>query len=355
MDQFSSTTLTSSRKRGKHLTLDERGMIQALHRENKSLREIARAVGCSYTTVHYELKRGTPQRRSNKGPHPVYTAKRGQKAYEANRKRSKRPYKIDDPAYKPYLHWVADSVRNDRKWSLDACAGHARLHNLFDGHTVCTKTLYNMLRLGKLPLTLFDVPQLLGRRRHGKGGHRKNKRVLGDSIEIRPKNVEKRAEIGHWEFDTVVGKRDGKESVVLTCLERSTRMYRLKKIASKDSGPVIEAMKEFRQELGENFSKVFKTITADNGSEFAELSQIKEWGTGVYFTHPFSSWEKGSNERHNGLLRRFIPKGKSIDNYSAEDVMHFSDQINGLPRKILDYHTPEELFEEFLDEVYTEQ
>lgn len=98
---------------------------------------------------------------------------------------------------------------------------------------------------------------------------------------------------------------------------------------------------------------MFKTITSDNRSEFAELSQIEnDTSIKIYFAHPYSSWERGSNERHNGLLRRFIRKGKRMDNYSCEDIMFIADWCNSLPRKILGYKTPDELFGLELDKIY---
>ena len=92
--------------------------------------------------------------------------------------------------------------------------------------------------------------------------------------------------------------------------------------------------------------------TPDNGSEFASLASLSAVNTSVYFTHPYSSFERGTNERHNGLLRRFIPKGKRISDYSLDAIQRIEDWINGLPRRILGYKTPEELFEAELDVVY---
>ncbi|MDK0957070.1 IS30 family transposase, partial [Clostridium perfringens] len=101
------------------------------------------------------------------------------------------------------------------------------------------------------------------------------------------------------------------------------------------------------------FSEVFKSITADNGSEFADLSEFElKTKTKVYFTHPYSSFEKGINERHNGLIRRFIPKGKRISDYLLETISFIENWMNTLPRKLLNYKTPEELFEIHLDEIY---
>ena len=115
---------------------------------------------------------------------------------------------------------------------------------------------------------------------------------------------------------------------------------------------VDEALDELFATFGDKYLEVFKTITSDNGSEFANLSRLEEKGIGIYFTHPYTSCEKGTVECHNRMLRRFIPKGKSIDDYSADEIMIFADIMNALPRKLLGYHTPEELFDAELDRIY---
>lgn len=139
-------------------------MIQALHKKGMSLRGIAKSVGCAHTTIYYELKRGTPPRKSKRGRIPGYTAKRGQEAYAANRKRSKRPCKIDRDDCEPFIQWMCERIRKDR-WSIDGCVGAARLMKSFPGRTIpCTKTLYNMLLANKLPLSLFNTTTPLIRR-----------------------------------------------------------------------------------------------------------------------------------------------------------------------------------------------
>ena len=90
----------------------------------------------------------------------------------------------------------------------------------------------------------------------------------------------------------------------------------------------------------------------DNGSEFSAFSQVENWDCAVYFAHPYTSWERPQNERHNGLFRTFVPKGVSIEAFSAEYILAAADELNGRPRKKLGYRTPEELFDEFLDSVY---
>ena len=236
---------------------------------------------------------------------------------------------------------------------MDGCVGAARLMKSFPEGTIpCTKTLYNMLWANKLPLSLFDLPHALGRKKHRKW-NRKNKRMLGRSIEERPAIAAAGTEIGHWEVDTVVGRRQGREAVIFTAVEKVLREFIAIRVPGRTSAGVEVAMTKLREEFGdEKFSKVFKTMTADNGPEFETFSQYEQLGTKIYFTHPYSSWERPQNERHNGLLRDYIPKGTSIECYSDEDVLSIADELNQRPRRILGYHTPAELFDHFLDEVY---
>lgn len=337
------------RKRGQHLQREDRGAIQHLKRLGYSNRAIAREIGCAPTTISNELRRGTPPRRSNKGRAPGYSAKRGHAVYHANRTRSHKPHKLNYGG--AFAAWVVKQVREYR-WSLDACVGYARLHGLFSvSELVCTKTLYNELWAGRLPLTLFELPEVLKRRKH-KGKNPQNKRILGNSIELRPEIAAQREEEGHWEGDTVVGLRSGKESVVLTLIEKKTENYLAIRIPGKTSAAVMAAMKVLRDEYGDRFGQVFKTITVDNGSEFADFAQVAQWGPEVYFAHPYTSWERPQNERHNGLFRQYVPKGVSIEKFSDEEILAFADELNGRPRRKLGYRTPEELFEAFLDKLY---
>ena len=136
-----------------------------------------------------------------------------------------------------------------------------------------------------------------------------------------------------------------KDHALMTLLERTTRYYKVIRLPDKSAQSVMNAFSALKSEYGERFSSVFKTITTDNGSEFSRLTELEqESETKVYFTHPYSSYEKGSNERHNGLLRHFFPKGKRIDSFSDEDISDAENWINSMPRKILQYKTPKTLF-----------
>ena len=217
---------------------------------------------------------------------------------------------------------------------------------------VCTHTLYNEVWAGNLDLSVTELPEALKRKKHKASKPRENKKNYGNGIAKRPEIAALRIEEGHWEGDTVVGKKAGKEAVILSMLEKKTENYIAIQIPSKDTDSVLHAMQMLKNEYGEKFSQVFKTITVDNGSEFSGFAQVENWGSQVYFAHPYTSWERPQNERHNGLFRAFVPKGVSIESFSPEYILAAADELNGRPRKKLGYRTPEELFESFLDSVY---
>jgi IS30 family transposase len=184
---------------------------------------------------------------------------------------------------------------------------------------VCTCTLYNMVWAGLLPITPTELPEAL-KRKSKNHKDREHKRKYGQSISNRPEIAALRIEEGHWEGDTVVGKRAGKEAVVLSLLEKKTETYLALRIPAKTSEAVMEAMTALHNEYGDHFAEVFKTITVDNGSEF--LTSLRWKIGGLRSTSPIrTSWERPQNERHNGLFRAFVPKGVSIEQYSDEDIL----------------------------------
>ena len=270
--------------------------------------------------------------------------------YKANRKHSRKHHRICRCAH--FLRWVVKQFK-EHKWSLDSCVGYARLHGLFPAdEMVCTRTLYNEVWAGNLDLSVTELPEAMKRKQHKDSKPREHKKSFGTDISQRPEIAALRIEEGHWEGDTVVGKRAGKEAVVLSLLEKKTENYIAIQIPGKDADSVLNAMQSLREEFGDKFSQVFKTITVDNGSEFSTFSLVENWGSAVYFAHPYTSWERPQNERHNGLFRAFVPKGASIESFSPEYILSAADELNGRPRKKLGYRTPEELFDEFLDSVY---
>lgn len=334
-------------RKGQHLTSEERHEIEVRLKDGWSIYKIAKHLSRAYNTIKNEVERGTVLLYNGKVSR--YKSDVGKTVYLEHRQSSRRNYRALETAN--FLRYVVKQFQ-ERNWSLDACVGYAREQELFPAdEMVCTKTLYNYVDLGLLPIKNMDLPEKLSRNTKA-SKVRENKKNLGKSIEERPKDINSREEFGHWEIDSVLGKQDKNEPAVMTLVERKLRECLWLKVTDHSAEAVNKALTELFQLFGSKYTQVFKTITADNGSEFADLSQIEKEGIGVYFTHPFSSFEKGTNERHNRLLRRFIPKGKRISDYSAEDILFFADIVNNLPRKILGYHTPEELFEQELDRIY---
>ena len=183
MDCQDYITESVERKKGQHLQREERGTIQALKRQGLSNRAIARAIGCSPTTVGNELKRGTPPRKSDKGRKSGYSARRGEAAYKENRKRSRKPHRICHCTR--FIRWVTEQVR-EHKWSLDACVGYARLHGLFPAEEmVCTHTLYNEVWAGSLDLSVTELPEAMKRKRHKASKPREHKKCFGTDISPR--------------------------------------------------------------------------------------------------------------------------------------------------------------------------
>lgn len=134
---------------------------------------------------------------------------------------------------------------------------------------------------------------------------------MGRSTEKRPEAVDPREVFGHWKIDEVIGQKPDKDKVLLTMVERKTQKLCVLRLPDKSSQTVMDAFQRIQNELGEAFPKVFRSITADNGSENTLLAGIESaTGTPVYFTHPYTSCEKGTIENHNGLIRRSYQRAR---------------------------------------------
>lgn len=230
------------------------------------------------------------------------------------------------------------------KYSPDAVCGRQKLLKKFPT-ILSTKTIYNYIDLGLLRVKNLDL-LLKVKLKSKKRRCRRNKKILGTSIEERPQIINKRLEFGHWEIDTVVGLRKAGE-VLLTLDERRTRKRYITKIASKTSQAVKAGLDRIVKCFGSKSSSVFKSITADNGSEFSSLAADLKGKVNVYFAHPYSPGERGTNEKQNSLVRS-IPKGKDIAKVSDYAIKKVESWINELPRKMFNYHFPQELFDKQL-------
>ena len=185
---------------------------------------------------------------------------------------------------------------------------------------VCTKTLYNYLHKGVLGIKAIDLP-LVVRRSQRKSISRKYKRELGKSIELRDPTIETREEFGHWELDTVRGTKDKTDHVLISLLERKSRLYVALRCPSARATDVKETLHAWLNTFKDvNLACLCKTITADNGLEFSEISDLEIETLSIYFARPYSARKRGANARHNGLFHRCIPKGMPIKFVSEETI-----------------------------------
>lgn len=175
---------------------------------------------------------------------------------------------------------------------------------------------------------------------------RKHKRALGKSIDERPANIDERTEFGHWEPDRVRGIKDKEDDILLTLVERKSHLYVVLRCASAKDVDVKETLKEYLFSVQSELPlhKVCRTITADNGREFVSISELKALGIQVYYAHLYSAWERGSNDRHSGSLRRCIPNGTPIKSVPESVLKHSVAWCNTLSRKILGYESPLDTF-----------
>lgn len=340
---------TESRK-GKYLTEKERYRIEVLLEENKRPIDIAKRLGRDRRTIEREISRGTVRMlRSDLTYYNKYCADTAERKYRNNAKNKGPTAKIahDDKL----TRHIENKIVKD-KYSPGAVIGEIKAKGLDFKTSICTKTLYNYIDKGIFKnITNKNLPVKKNKK---KGSYKKikiaHKNLKGTSIEERPASIDTREEYGHWEMDCVVGKRKGKGSVLLVLTERQLREEIIMKIPRKTQDAVKKALDTIEMQLDVDFNQKFKTITVDNGSEFLDwegieksIKESNQKRTKVYYAHPYSSWERGSNETANKLIRRFIPKGTDIDIISEQEIKRIEDWMNNYPRKIHDYKSANDM------------
>ncbi|NLX64222.1 MAG: IS30 family transposase [Clostridiaceae bacterium] len=341
---------TESRK-NKHLNERERYAIELYLREKYTIQQIAKRLGRHKRTIEREIARGTVYlQNSDLSYRKAYCADVGQRKYIENGKNKGPQLKIGND-HKLTRHIETKIIKG--KYSPDAVIGEIKAKGLKFKTSICTKTLNNYIDRGDvfLKLTNKELPvKKDGKKRiYQKVKKIALKNIKGRSIEERPQEVEDRVEYGHWEMDCVVGKKENQE-VLLVLSERKTREEIIFKIPNKTQDSVIKAIDELEFKYKEVFREKFKTITVDNGSEFLNFKELErstiEPGsirTKIYYAHPYSSWERGTNENINKLIRRFIPKGTDISKISTAKIKSIEKWINNYPRRIFGYKSANEI------------
>lgn len=354
-------TLKLKKRQYHHLTEKERIIIETLASQvdEKGKRiysntYIANYLGVHRSTISRELKRRQHKMyiRTGKTKTLPYSASYAQKDANFKRGLSKGEYKLRK--YKKMAKFIEEKIKKD-KWAPDVIVGYMKTHGMFELEGFCeitVPTIYNAIRYHIINVKLEDTRRMKYKPEY----EYKDKKELPISkteysINKRPESIDKRLYFGHFELDTVIGTSRGKHECLMTLTERKTRFEIIFKLRCKTAEEVVEKFNKLKNYLKSNYDKIFKSLTTDNGTEFSDfLSIIKDTKTEIYFCHPYCSGEKGTNERHNGIIRYFIPKKTLIENYSNKDINKIAEWMNNYPRKILNYKTPlEALIDELKD------
>ena len=338
------------RRRYRHLTKSDRLVIDTMLRDGKKKKEIAERIGVSERTIYREVKRGRYiHRNSDWTEEERYSPDIAHQKYRENLKAKGPDLKIGND--QELADYIEGRIANDG-YSPEAVLGEIKQKGMDFKTTISKTTLYRYIDIGLfLSVTNKDLP-VKGRRKKKHKKVRKQARAsAGDSIEKRPEEVESREEFGHWEMDTVVGKRGKSKNSLLVLTERKTRQEILVKLAEHTMEQVCRALDSLERKWANLFSAVFKTITVDNGSEFSDCAGMEKSATGegnrtkVYYCHPYSSYERGSNEVQNRMVRRKIPKGTNFDDKTEEEIQGVEDWINNYPRRMFGYQSAQMLFD----------
>ena len=317
-----------------HLTSAERRVIDSMWRQRYSFRAIARALSRSPSTISREV------RRNRDGP-SRYNPHMATVLYWRRRERLVKCPKTGNP-------WLMAYVRAKlaEAWSPEQIAGRLRWVEFPRTPTrwISHETIYSYIWKDKR--TGGQLYRLLrrGRKSYGKRGkgHHPNRFIKGRvSIDERPLVVQRQERIGDWEGDTVFGRR---RSCLATLVDRKSLYLVARKMPDATGASLNEAVLEGFAPIP---SGLIRTLTVDNGKEFAQFKALEEHlGLKVFFTHPYSAWERPINENHNGLLRQFLPKKVDLNSITDDVLERIIQKMNDRPRKKLNYRTPQEVFQE---------
>jgi IS30 family transposase len=326
----------------KIMSWEQRIRLEEKLRYKVPIAQIARELGFSRQTIYNEIKRGRYLHTIDYWDEWRYSAEKGQDIYEKHRRNKGRGLKIGkDRALAAFL---------EEKMLREKCSPAVALELARrEGFktSICVQTLYNYIDGGLfVELTSDD---LLEKPKRKPKAEEKSRIVHPDlpSIVDRPASIRERLEYGHWEMDLVVGPQEGSGAVLLTLTERRTRQELIFKMPNKRAASV-RAVFDKLERTTPDFYQRFKTITTDNGPEFLEHDLLIKSVLGgrrftVFYCHSYAAWEKGTNEVHNRMIRRWFPKGTDFAKISQRRIKAVEYWMNNYPRKILGWKTPTEV------------
>ncbi len=314
-----------------HFTTEERELSRGWLSQGFSFRAIARKLKRSVSSVSREFRR-------NSYADGTYAAHHADKLYRERRKNCGRKLKLNDEITRKYV-----IEKMELLWSPEQIAGRAKLDK--EPFSISYATIYRALHSNVLPARLKKKTRLMWHYKKHKADKDDKRGKIPDTLSIheRPLGAENRSRYGHWEGDSVLGKR--KTGCLGTHVERISGFlvcFKRKDLHGKDfASATIQAFKNIPDKLK-------KSLTVDNGKEFLYHKDITAaTGMKVYFCDPYSPWQRGTNENTNGLLRQFFPKGTSFAHITDELLAEVVDLINNRPRKRLGFLTPSEVLKKF--------
>lgn len=336
----------------KHLSQNDRIKMETMLNSGHKVVEVAEYLHVHRSTIYREMKRGEyTHRNSDYTEETRYSSDLGQKNHDWNAQGKGRNIKIGND--RPLAEYIEGKIIED-KYSPEAALAAAAESGIEFTTSISVRTLYRYIDKGIfLKLTNKDLPVKGKRKKHNKRVKVQKRASAGESIENRPDEVKDREIFGHWEMDTVKGKQGVTKSCMLVLTERKTRDEIIVKLPDQKAASVVEAIDRLERKWGDMFTKVFRSITVDNGVEFSDYEGLErsvlhegEKRTFAFYCHPYSSWERGSNENNNRLIRRHIPKGEDFDEKQDRDIEYIENWINNYPRGIFGFKTSAQLFEE---------
>lgn len=336
----------------RRISYQDRLKIEALFNANVPVKKIAEEVGFHFTCIYKELKLGYYNHKNSDWTFSRrYSADLAQQHSDFNTAGRAKDLKIGND-YK-FVEYVEDMILN-KHYSPEAVLADIRRRKLKFKTDVSVRTLYRYIDGGIFPnLTRRSLPYKGKREKKKKDPIVRKFTKLGKSIELRPDEAHGRDHFGHWELDTVIGKRE-KGETLLVFTERKTRYQMIFRSSDKTCSSTVNVLDRLELKLGRKFKKIFKSITCDNGVEFSYSDEMERSILGsyprtqVYYCHPYCSSERGSNEKQNQMIRRWILKGTKIELYSDEFIQGTCDWLNDYPRPIFDYESSRDLFKKEL-------
>lgn len=333
----------------RHLQYSDRVSMETLLNRGFSKAGVARYLGVSRATVTREYKKGMYKHTTSELVEiEKYSADLAQSKTDYANTAKGRPLKIGNDM--EFAKYIEDRIIKDgyspavalsmaKQAGLETEISVNTLYRYIDAHIFSKLSNKNLSIKGK-------------KKRHVYKRKPQKRMSAGQSIDKRPVEINTREEFGHWEMDTVKGKKGVSRSCLLVLTERKTRMEIVRKMPTQGASSVVAELDRLEHTLKQDFSKMFKTITVDNGVEFSDYEGMRKSKlykgnrTDLYYCHAYSSYERGSNENANKLIRRHVPKGYDTDKVSKRKVKYIEDWINDLPRKLFNWHTSRQLFNE---------